>query len=342
MVFDDIFQRFKYGFYGSRKEKKMNHKTINDVNASAHMFVDEINNYIDIRYDLSHPCCILTTAPTPLAREFMLYLQGHGEYYCYAGSSTRRSHMHSYMIMLTLSGNEVLEYQNNKYQMSAGTFYWIDCMQPHYFYTLESDQPRHAMWIHFNGFSAEFYYKQFLRLNNNSHTCKLPRDNKIVEGIKELIRLYYDHNESLEVDIAASAIITNIVTACVISPTLGKNQTSVPKTIVACKNFSISNYQENITLGSLAERFSINKYHLQKQFKRYIGISPNDFLIHTRLTHAKELLRTTDYSINQIAQEIGIMEASNFSRLFKKWENMTPLEYRRYWCEPTLTVVDNL
>ncbi|HIZ22995.1 MAG TPA: helix-turn-helix transcriptional regulator, partial [Candidatus Blautia faecigallinarum] len=99
---------------------------------------------------------------------------------------------------------------------------------------------------------------------------------------------------------------------------------------------------ENITLGSLAERFSINKYHLQKQFKRYIGISPNDFLIHTRLTHAKELLRTTDYSINQIAQEIGIMEASNFSRLFKKWENMTPLEYRRYWCEPTLTVVDNL
>lgn len=264
----------------------MNHKTINDVNASAHMFVDEINNYIDIRYDLSHPCCILTTAPTPLAREFMLYLQGHGEYYCYAGSSTRRSHMHSYMIMLTLSGNEVLEYQNNKYQMSAGTFYWIDCMQPHYFYTLESDQPRHAMWIHFNGFSAEFYYKQFLRLNNNSHTCKLPRDNKIVEGIKELIRLYYDHNESLEVDIAASAIITNIVTACV--------------------------------------------------------ISPNDFLIHTRLTHAKELLRTTDYSINQIAQEIGIMEANNFSRLFKKWENMTPLEYRRYWCEPTLTVVDNL
>ena len=77
-------------------------------------------------------------------------------------------------------------------------------------------------------------------------------------------------------------------------------------------------------MDSLAERFAMNKYHLQKQFKRFIGISPSKYLIHTRITRAKELLRSTDNSIEKIAEEIGFGNVSNFTRAFKQYENITP------------------
>ena len=46
---------------------------------------------------------------------------------------------------------------------------------------------------------------------------------------------------------------------------------------------------------------------------------------------AKRLLRFTDKSVENVAQECGLNDANYFSRLFKKVEGTTPGEYRRQW-----------
>lgn len=319
----------------------MKNQTINSVDPASRMIVNEPNRAISILCDSSHPSYILTTSPSPLTKESILHVQGHGEYYCYHGSYTRRANMQSYLIMLTLSGNELLEYQGHHYEMGPGSFYWIDCMEPHYFFTMEKEQPRHAMWIHFYGPTAEFYYRQFLRLNNNSHVCLLPNNSTIEDDIKELIRMYHNSAESPELDIAASAIVLRIIVACIQATTLQQVQSPMPKVIQAVKSHITRNYHVDITLDALSEKFSVNKFHLQKQFKRYTGLSPNEFLIHTRLSRAKELLRSTDNSINQIAAEVGFGNASHFTRMFKKYENTTPINYRRNWLDPHLTIVES-
>lgn len=316
----------------------MKHQTVNGVDARGRFIVSESDNDISIQCDPAHASYILTTSPTLIAKNSILHVQGHGEYYCYAGSSTRRANMRSYLIMLTLSGHEVLHYQNVRYEMGPGTFYWIDCMLPHHFYTLSLDQPRHAMWVHLYGPTAEFYYRQFLRMNGNSVVCRLPEGSSVVDDIKQLIRLYHNNSESLEVDIAASALATSIVAACIQATTAQQVPASIPKAVLSARSFMSLNYHQSITLDSLAAQFSVSKYHLQKQFKRYIGLSPVEFLTHIRMTRAKELLRTTDNTVGEIAQEVGFSSVSSFTRLFRTHENTTPSSYRKHWIDPRLTV----
>lgn len=93
----------------------------------------------------------------------------------------------------------------------------------------------------------------------------------------------------------------------------------------------INHYNERITLDDLAQRFSINKYHFQKLFKRYTGSTPNEYLILTRLNHAKENLRATCKPVREIAQEVGVDNVSHFINLFKKHEGITPNIYRQNW-----------
>ena len=60
--------------------------------------------------------------------------------------------------------------------------------------------------------------------------------------------------------------------------------------------------------------------HLQKQFKRYVGQSPTDYLICQRMLHAKELMRTTRKPIGEIAAMVGVTNLGYFTRQFKKQE----------------------
>lgn len=53
-----------------------------------------------------------------------------------------------------------------------------------------------------------------------------------------------------------------------------------------------------------------------------------NYLTEVRLEHAKELLKTTDMKSYEIAFAVGYENPSYFSKIFKKYENMTPNEYR--------------
>ncbi len=53
------------------------------------------------------------------------------------------------------------------------------------------------------------------------------------------------------------------------------------------RSYINAHYTEQITLDVLSKKLSINKFYIQKLFKRYMGLSPNEYLIQTRLTRRK-------------------------------------------------------
>lgn len=87
-------------------------------------------------------------------------------------------------------------------------------------------------------------------------------------------------------------------------------------------------YMEPITIEAMAERFEVDVKHLAYRFRKHTGLSPKEFLIQCRMTHAKQLLHTTGYTIQQIAQKVGYQDAYYFSRLFKKYVGMSPTSAR--------------
>ena len=64
-------------------------------------------------------------------------------------------------------------------------------------------------------------------------------------------------------------------------------------------------------------------------FKRYMGVTPMQYLISIRMNRAKELLRNTDYSIQEISSLVGYENPLYFSRLFQRQTGRPPSVYRR-------------
>ena len=101
--------------------------------------------------------------------------------------------------------------------------------------------------------------------------------------------------------------------------------------LVEIKNYLDEHYTERIVLDDLAERYYINKYYLTKIFKETYGSTINSYVIAKRITRAKQLLRFTDMTVDEIGSAVGMGDANYFSRTFRKVEGISPREYRKQW-----------
>ncbi|ETT61993.1 MULTISPECIES: helix-turn-helix domain-containing protein [Paenibacillus] len=88
------------------------------------------------------------------------------------------------------------------------------------------------------------------------------------------------------------------------------------------------NFTTDISLEKLAQDLYINPYYLCHLFKKTIGLTITDFLIQTRIHHAKRLLTNTSMPITEISEAVGFNSFSYFGRAFKKIVGTTPRTYR--------------
>ena len=72
----------------------------------------------------------------------------------------------------------------------------------------------------------------------------------------------------------------------------------------------------------------MNKYYVVHSFTKQIGVSPINYLITKRISEAKNLLKTTNYSIRDISSIVGFSTSSYFSQMFKKVTGLSPKEYK--------------
>ena len=68
---------------------------------------------------------------------------------------------------------------------------------------------------------------------------------------------------------------------------------------------------------------------MSHSFKNEYKVSPIDYLMKRRITEAKALLTSTDFSLTQIAEQIGFGSLAYFSKCFRKVEGTRPNEYRK-------------
>lgn len=87
-------------------------------------------------------------------------------------------------------------------------------------------------------------------------------------------------------------------------------------------------YQEDISLEELAAHVGFHPNYVCTVFKKKLGQSYLACVHKERLRAAKVLLQETDFTIEQIAAEVGYNSASQFARVFRKYEESSPSVYR--------------
>ena len=88
-------------------------------------------------------------------------------------------------------------------------------------------------------------------------------------------------------------------------------------------------YKETITIEELAEILHFSPQYFMRFFKKYTGMTCLDYINEYRLNTAAKLLLETNWTISEIAEEVGLGNVSYFNRLFKRKYEMTPREYRK-------------
>lgn len=90
-------------------------------------------------------------------------------------------------------------------------------------------------------------------------------------------------------------------------------------------------YYKDIRLKELAEELNVSLNHLISVFKKETGITPNSYLQKRRMKQASILLSSSDMSMQEISSLVGISDANYFVKVFKKFYNKTPTNYRKQY-----------
>lgn len=231
------------------------------------------------------------------------------------------------LILYTVSGKGCLIYEGKEYTLTEGQCFFIHCEQYHKYYT-DRDSDWEFLWIHFNGSSSLGYYHEFVRNGFRIIPCQ---DTFFMERtIWRVIALH--QRKDLTTEAISSNLINSLLTELLIETATNSADTFlIPDYVRDIIKDIDKNYRQELSLSRFEALCHRSRYHISKEFKKYIGITVNEYIITTRISHAKDLLKYSDLSVNDITFEIGFNNVTHFINLFKARENLTPLAYRKAW-----------
>lgn len=147
-----------------------------------------------------------------------------------------------------------------------------------------------------------------------------------------------EHLQNLSEESAADSLflcrtsmwITDILTEMAIyssSPT--KKRDTIPDYLQEIHHLFDTQYKETYSLDELENTYSVSKYRICREFSKYYGVSPVQYLNHKRMEEAKKLLLTTNETVHEIGSMVGIHNTNHFINLFKRETGATPLAFKQ-------------
>lgn len=89
------------------------------------------------------------------------------------------------------------------------------------------------------------------------------------------------------------------------------------------------NLNENLSIEDITKQTYISKTSLYLLFKKNFNMTVSEYINSQRIKRAIKLLKTTDLDIENISLEVGFSSQSYFSKIFKKINGISPIQYRK-------------
>ncbi|WP_158600268.1 AraC family transcriptional regulator [Fibrisoma montanum] len=169
----------------------------------------------------------------------------------------------------------------------------------------------------------------FLRVWGNPHIrLDGPSSTHVAHVLQRLLHVYAAHG------LTYPDILQANLMALLCELNLGTQPASVPQThaVTIANQFRellFENVKSLHRVSDYADRLHITPNYLNKCVRSVTGKSPTRWIDEAILLEAKVLLHQSALSVSDIAAEVGLLDQSYFSRLFRKYEGITPLAFRR-------------
>lgn len=270
---------------------------------------------------------ILYTA-SPFARSSLLHLQEIGKLKALRPHVSSCSNLQSYLFFTVISGSGQLIYDNHEYELNSGTSVFIDCRNSYSHTT--SDDLWSLCWVHFNGPSMTSIYSKYCEHGGRPVFVSSVQEN--IEQVWSYLMITAASADYMR-DMLINQYLSTMLTFIMTDSWHPEDKKAAPKrqNVDEVRKYLEGNYDTKITLVDLASRFYMDKFYLGKVFKEQYGVTINTYIQSLRITKAKQFLRFSGKSVEEIGYEVGIGAPTYFSRVFKDVEGVSPKQYREQW-----------
>lgn len=292
--------------------------------------------------------------PSTFARSTLIYLQEVGELRALWPHVSARDSLDSYLFFVVMDGRGELKYKGQRYELSTGDCVFIDCNEGYEQKTSDHrrtsehglngqfDELWSLSWAHFNGASMKGIYTKY-RERGGKPVFSPNNKERYVDLVSSILATA--SSDSYVRDMQLSSELMKLLTYLMEDAWPSEdeqseddgekkadNHTDPKRQLVRrVKDYIDENYQQSLTLQTLAGSFYVNKQYLAKLFKDTYGFTVNGYIAHIRVSKAKEMLRFTDMTVSEIGCAVGIKDVNYFSRVFKRLEGVAPGKYRESW-----------
>lgn len=123
-------------------------------------------------------------------------------------------------------------------------------------------------------------------------------------------------------------IVISEVTA-ILDAYMGDKTNNENPAVRIAKQYIAENYKKNLSLSMISEIVNLSSVYFSMLFKKEVGINFLDYVNQYRIEQSKALLKDVTNNINEVAGQVGFLDARYFTRVFKKYLGITPAEYRQ-------------
>jgi len=155
-------------------------------------------------------------------------------------------------------------------------------------------------------------FDRAIEIEEESHISgeDIPYEMEIHEQFSHIWRLIIEHsNEMQKWDVSKSKAIAQVRVRQMI-------------------DYIEKNFSSKITLDDMAAAACISRREVSRCFKDNMGRTPFEYLIEYRIAKGRIRLLTTEDTILEVALYCGFESASYFTRVFKRLEGLSPMEFR--------------
>lgn len=269
--------------------------------------------------------------PSALAQELFYYPTRCGHYFCDSqyffscDSEIALQGDHNLNIMLFAIQDGALELEINEKSMLAttGQVVLFDCREP---YCYRGTNGLEFTWLLFNGLNARNFYHRILQARGDRHVFAPTTYSEILLQLDSLLSGCASGERPSEA--ACSQLLHRILCLLLLEDSgLVRDKDNLATQAIRYMNAHLF---EQIDVAMVAEAVNLSPSHFSRQFKRYTGYSPYEYIILRRLDKAKYLLTSTQLTVKEIAYHIGYNSEENFIHGFEKNVGISPTLFRKY------------
>ncbi len=230
-----------------------------------------------------------------------------------------------HQILYSSKGCGTLKYGDTTVQLTDDCFFFLPANVPHEYYP--NGEKWDVRWVVFDGYACDHIFNE---LGLTMPVVVTPDDS--IRMLKLFDKMFVAlRSDKVYGNYTCSGLVYQYIMefhrlASDKSVVGGADRSDI---LMPALNYIDEHFMEDFPVSELANVAGITQQYLCKVFRQTMNIRPNEYITRRRLQESIRLLLESDAPLSEIAVKSGFSDAGYFGTVFKRYNGMTPQEYRK-------------